>query len=107
MLQGLKDKALSKGAKLAINNQIGEYGEVTKLHLNSKQKQIQMDVLLHGEHESISVDVEHYEITDDNQIKIVGVSTSRVWITSLARNFLEGKEFTLPAEYAQMIRAVV
>lgn len=38
MLNTMKDKALSTGAKIAINKQIGEYGEVLDLHLNSKFK---------------------------------------------------------------------
>lgn len=36
--QTMKDKALSKGAQIAINSQIEDYGKVQSLHLNSKQK---------------------------------------------------------------------
>ena len=34
----MKDAALSKGVKIAINTQIKEYGQMLKLNLNSEQK---------------------------------------------------------------------
>jgi len=107
MLQAMKDKALSTGAKIAINQHIREYGSITNLSLNSKFKSMHMNVLLHGEQEPIEVQVENYLITEGNQLKISGVATSREWINTLALNHLEGKEFAISSEYAQMLKAIV
>ena len=107
MLQAMKDKALSKGAKIAINQQIHEYGEITKLNINSKFKSIDLEVLLHGESDNIKVQVEYYEITEDNHFRISGVATPRSWINTLISNHFEGKEFKVPSEYAQMLNAII
>jgi len=107
MFQGIKDKALSTGAKIALNKQLSEYGQITTLQLNSKLKSMNIKFLLDGETEPISVEVEHYEITEDNELKISGITTSRAWINTLAHNYLEGKGFQVPSEYAQMLRAIV
>ena len=107
MLKTMKDKALSTGAKVAINQQISKYGKVTQLQLNSKFKSIKMDILLDGESDSVSVSIEHYEITEENHLKINGITTSRKWLNSLTYDYIEGKEIPLPVEYATMLKALV
>ncbi len=107
MLQKMKDVALSHGAKIVMNQHIGEYGEIVKLTLNSKFKSMDMEIMLDGEKESVKIQVEHYEITEENSLRISGVTTSRAWITSLAYNHLEGKTFDVPHEYAKMLKAVI
>ena len=103
----MKDVALSHGAKIAMNKQISEYGEIVKLNLNSKFKTMDMEILLDGEKESVKIQVEHYEITEENTLRISGVTTSKAWITILAHTHLEGKTFDVPDEYAKMLRAVI
>jgi len=107
MLEKMKDVALSHGARVAINQQIGEYGEIVKLTLNSKFKSMDMEIMLNGKKESIKIQVEHYEITDKNSLRISGVTTSKAWITTLAHAHLEGKTFDVPDEYAKMLKAVI
>ena len=103
----MKDVALSHGAKMAMNQHLHEYGEIVKLNLNSKFKTMDMEVLLDGENECINIQVEHYEITDENTLRISGVSTSKTWLTTLAHTYLEGKTFDVPDEYAKMLRIVI
>ncbi len=110
MLKKMKDAALSKGAKIAINNQIKEYGKMLKLNLDSKQKSIEMEVMLEGEHEALKVHVKNYEMTEENGkhfLKVHGVTTSRAWINTVASSYLEGKTFEIPAEYAKMLKVVI
>ena len=107
MLNTMKDRALSTGAKVAINKQISRYGEVTDLQLNSKNKSMKMDILLDGDSDSISVDIEHYEITEENSLKISGITSSRRWLNNLAYDYIEGKEIPLPVEYATMLKALI
>ena len=107
MLQAMKDKALAHGAKITINQHIGEYGEIVKLTLNSKFKSMDMEIMLDGEDESVKIHVEHYEITEENSLRISGVTTSKAWITTLAHTHLEGKTFDVPDEYAKMLKAVM
>ena len=107
MIQAMKDKALSTGAKIAMNQYAKSYGEITHLTLNSKFKSMMITILLYGEKESLDVNIEHYEITEDNHLKISGVTTSRIWLNTLANTHFEGKEFKIPSEYAQMLRSIV
>jgi hypothetical protein len=110
MLKKMKDAALSKGAKIAINNQIKEYGKMLKLNLDSEKKSIEMEVMLEGEKESLTVNVQRYEMTqqgDKHFLKIQGVKTSRTWINTVASSYLEGKTFEIPAEYAKMLKVVI
>jgi len=110
MFGRMKDAALSKGAQIAINSQIKEYGEMLKLNLDSTQKSIEMEVMLDGEHEPLKVHVEKYEMTEADGkhfLKVHGVTTSRAWINTVASSYLEGKTFEVPAEYAKMLKVVV
>ena len=107
MLQAMKDKALSTGVKIAINQYIKEYGEILELNLNSKFKSMEIEVKLDGESENLTVQIEHYEITEENYLRVSGITTSRTWINSLSSIHLEGKEFKVPNEYAQILKAVI
>jgi len=110
MIKKMKDTALSKGAKIAINYRIKGYGKMLKLNLDSKRKSIEMEVMLDGEHEPLSVHVRNYEMTEEDGkylLKVYGVSTSRAWIDTIASSYLEGKSFEIPAEYAKMLKIVI
>jgi len=110
MLKKVKDAALSKGIQITINNQIKEYGKMLKLNLDSKQKSIEMEVMLEGEYEPLSLHVRNYEMTEENGkhfLKVRGVTTSRAWINIIASSYLEGKTFEVPAKYAKMLKVVI
>ena len=110
MFQKMKDTALSKGAQVAINSQIETYGEVQHIYLDSKNKTIELEVLLDGEDEALKVGVSKYgliEIDGKYQLKVSGVTTSRAWINTLAATHLEGKTFDVPSEYGKMLHGVL
>ena len=96
----MKDAALSKGAKIAINNQIKEYGEMLKLNLDSEKKSIEMEVMLEGEKEPLTVTVEKYAMTQEGEkhfLKIQGVKTSRAWINTVASSYSAGISKVFPS----------
>ena len=106
----MKDAALSKGIRIAINSQIKEYGSMLKLNLNSQEKSIDIEVLLEGESEPLSVHIGKYELAEEHGVhflKIHDVLTSRAWINTVASNYLEGKKFEIPPEYARMLKIIV
>ncbi len=110
MFKKMKDATLSKAAKIAINNQIKEYGKMLKLNLDSTQKSIEIEVMLDGEHEPLKVHVQNYELTQESGkhlLKVHGVTTSRAWINTVASSYLEGKAFEIPSEYAKMLKVIV
>ena len=110
MFSRIKDRTLSAGVKMAVNTQIKEYGKMLKLNLDSKEKSIELEVLLDGEKEPLSVKVENYTLEEEQGkyfLKIYGVETSRAWINTIASSYLEGKAFEIPAEYAKMLKVIV
>jgi hypothetical protein len=110
MIRKLKDSALSKGTKTAINTQIKEFGRMLKFDLDSKTKSITLEVMLEGEKEPLEVEVSRYELEEENGkylLKLYGVKTSRAWINTLVARYLEGREFDIPAEYAKLLKVVI
>lgn len=106
----MKDAVLSKVAKIAINYQIKKYGKMLKLNLDSKQKSIEIEVMLDGEHEPLLVHVKNYMMVEEGGrhfLKVYGVSTSRAWINTIASSYLEGKSFEIPAEYTKMLKVII
>jgi hypothetical protein len=106
----IKDKTLSTAAKVAMNTQLKEYGKMLKLNLDSKEKSIELEVMLDGEKEPLTVKVDNYALEEDQGkyfLKIYGVQTSRAWINTIASSYLEGKSFEIPAEYAKMLKVIV
>ena len=110
MFGTMKDKALSKGAQMAINSQMDDYGKIQSLHLNSKTKSIDMEIMLNGEIELLKVHIAKYELTETAgrpKLKVKGVTTSRVWINKLVSARLEGRTFDIPDEYGKMLRTMI
>jgi hypothetical protein len=106
----LKDRALGKAVRTAINIQIKKYGKMLKFNLDSKNKSITLEVMLEGEKEALHIDISCYELTEKEGryfLKIYGVKTSRAWINTFAEAYLEGKAFEIPAEYARLLKVVV
>jgi hypothetical protein len=110
MIRKLKDSALSKGTKTAINTQIKEFGRMLKFDLDSHTKSISLEVMLEGEKEPLEVEVARYELEEEGGrylLRLYGVKTSRAWINTLAVRYLEGKAFEIPAEYAKVLKVVI
>ena len=106
----MKDKALAKGAQMAVNSQIEDYGKVQSLHLNSKTKSIDMEITLNGELDSIKVHIANYELTETagrSQLRVNGVTTSRAWINKLTSARLEGRTFDIPDEYGKILKTMI
>ncbi len=110
MFGTMKDKALSKGAQMAINSQMDDYGKVQSLRLNSKTKSIDMEIALNGELESLKVHISKYELIETvgrSQLKVNGITTSRAWINKLASARLEGRMFDIPDEYEKVLKTMI
>ncbi len=110
ILSKMRDKTLSIAVKVAVNNYIKEYAEMLKFNLDSKSKSIEMEIMLEGERDTLMVNIEKYEITQEAEkyfIKIYNVKTSRKWIDTIASEYLNGRAFEIPASYAKMLQVVV
>jgi len=110
MFKKVKDIAVSKGVKVAIDKQIKEYGKMLKFNLDSKNRCIELEVMLEGESEPVTIIIDKYELTkkgDSHFITLNDIKTSRAWMNTMASLYLEGKSFAIPTKYAHMLKIIV
>ena len=110
LLGKAKDTILAKATQIAVNSQMKKFGKMLNLTLNSKAKNIDLEVMLDGEYEPLSIYIRNYEIVEDNDkhfIKIQNIVTSRAWIDEAVVPRLEGRTFELPSKYIKLIKMAI
>ena len=106
----MKDSALSKGLKVAINYKVKGYGEMIRLNLDSDAKMIELELMLEGEKEPLYVKVNHYELGEEggkHYLIAKDIVTSRAWINTVAAQYLHGQKLEIPEAYAKLLKVVV
>jgi hypothetical protein len=106
----IKNSVVSKAGTKFIYSQLERYGEVVKFEIDSKKKQIFLDILLKGEDEVLKINVGGYEIISENgedYIKIKKAAASKEWMDILISDFAEQKKFKIPQKYAKYIKMII
>jgi len=107
----IKDYGIEILFKEYINRQIKEFGKMLNLKIDPKDKNIELDILLKGEKESIKVTIEKYNVEVKNnttQIKFDKVIASREWINVLIKdlvipNYAPNKTIEIESSYGKII----
>ena len=89
IFRDVKNSTISALTKKYVNSKLKGYGEMVNLKVDSKNKKIELEVLLKGEKESIFINFEEYEVVrkdDSNYIKFKNVSASREWLEVLIQD---------------------
>ena len=110
MLKALKDKALSMAIETAINLKIKEFGKMLKLNLDSIKKTIELELMLKGEKEPLSVFISEYTISEENgkyYIHAKDIKTSREWINIVAENYLKDEKIEIPEKIAKTLQILI
>lgn len=115
VFRDFKNSAIATLAKKFVNNNIKEYGEMVDLRIDSKNKNIELVILLKGEKENIIVKVDKYEVIkkdDSSYIKFKNIAASREWITVLINNVLipeyaPKKMYEIGEAYAKIIQLLL
>ena len=106
-----KDRLVASFALPMLNNAwLKPYGQATDLKINSNNKTLEITVKLHGENSPIRLEVQDYELTQESGktfVVLKSVTTSREWMTELAKNFLVGKRLDIPPEVSSMLARVL
>ena len=95
----VKDRATEASVKAYINCRIQNFGEITRVAIDSQQKTALIEVVLKGEVAPIWVNVRSYEKTERNGqgfIRIKGIEASREWISLALTEYVVGREFPVP-----------
>ena len=88
-MRELKNSEISSFTKKYINSKIKLYGKIINIKIDSKNKNIELEVLLKGEKENIFITIEKYEVVyKENSIKFENFTASREWIERLIKNVL-------------------
>jgi hypothetical protein len=105
--QKTRDRLIEKTAPRVLNETLmREYGQITSLEIDSRDKSLHVEVLLRGEKEPIRVEIQRYEISTLNERPCFiarKINTSREWITTLANNELIGRPIPLPSQLSGLI----
>lgn len=99
MFSAARDAIAGKAAQTFINQRIARYGEVRSLTLDSRKKTGEVVCQLHGEPESITVRVEHYELHERDGkmfVRIGRCSCNRPWLQNLLDDFARDREVPVP-----------
>jgi len=98
---GAKDWLIQKAAAAMLNQAfLKPYGTLKNLKLDLAQRSIDAEVELKGESSPVRVQIHKYEVLEENGaafIVVKEVSTSREWLTTLARNYAVGRKIEIPA----------
>jgi hypothetical protein len=106
MLTKIKDKGVSAVIKKILNEKLKEFGTITELSLNKKEKEILLSLSLDGEAEELKVRINNYKLYEENDsgyICIKEIKTSREWLTKVLEKFIVNKEQSIPKEYYKAI----
>jgi hypothetical protein len=95
-LAGVKDKATEVFVKAFLNQKIEKLGKVAELQIDSEHKTICVQLALKGETSLIAVNVDAYELIQENgqaYISFQSFRASREWIENLLREYVAGRRF--------------
>ena len=102
-----KDRLMEQAALSFLNSRLlTPFGRATQLRIDSKAKQLSIELELNGESAPVRLELADYEIQkeDDRSFIIVRkVTTSREWLTALATNQFCGRRIELPPAAAPWV----
>jgi len=110
VIRKLKERALSKTVQTVLNTQMGAYGKVVMLTLDTSLKELSAEIALKGESETVCLKSARYELFKKDAkhyIRFNEIETSRIWMNHLAAEYLEGRVFEVPQKYAAVLKALV
>ena len=107
ILGTVKDKAFETSARAFLNNKIAEFGNVTSLAVDTRQRRASLSAELKGESAPISVEIGSYDIIELNGqmcIRVLELTASREWLALAMRRYLVGKLVPIPASVMPFLK---
>jgi len=102
-----KDRMIESVALPMLNNTwLKPFGHATSLRLDSAKRSAEIVLELKGEQTPLNIHVQEYEVLREPAgtfIVVKAVSTSREWMTAMAREYVVGRRLAIPPEAAGMM----
>ena len=99
-----KDRMVEAVALPMLNNAwLKPFGHATSLKLDSSNKSAEIVLELKGEHTPLTIHVQEYDVVREPNgtfVVVKAVTTSREWMTAIAREYVVGRKLAVPAEAA-------
>ena len=106
-----KDRMIESVALPMLNNAwLKPFGHATSLKIDSTNKTAEICLELKGEQTPLNIHVQDYEVVKEPQgtfVVVKAVTTSREWMTAMAREYVVGRKLAVPAEAAGMMSRVL
>ncbi|MHC1764280.1 MAG: hypothetical protein AB9869_08235 [Verrucomicrobiia bacterium] len=109
-LQDQKDSTVSFVLEKVLRKKVERYGRLVEFKLDSRSAQASITLALHGEADPVTIWIDEYHLIshrDGTSVSIAKARTSREWLTLLVQDFLLGRAFPIPAEYASYVKLVL
>jgi hypothetical protein len=109
-LQQKKDHSVSFVIEKLLAKKLAPYGQLLAFQLHSAENRASCRVLLRGETEPVTLSVDEYRLTQDatgTALTVVQACASREWLSQLLRDFLVGRSFPVPEQYASYARMLL
>lgn len=110
IFSGAKDKLIASTLPTVLNRSyLQPYGRIIDFQINTAAKSVEIELELKGETQPVRVNVQEFEIAEQNGktvVRLKKIATSREWLTRVANDFLIGRPIALPAEAARAIKSV-
>ena len=99
-----KDRMVEAVALPMLNNAwLKPFGHATSLKLDSSNKSAEIVLELKGEQMPLTIHVQEYEVVREPNgtfVVVKAVTTSREWMTAMAREYVVERKLAVPAEAA-------
>jgi hypothetical protein len=105
----VKDSGASAAIKSWLARELADYGEVLDFKINSRDRSAELNILLKGERDKLTVNVDEYEVVsaDKDYIVVKRARASREWVNAVLRKFVIGRRQAIPAQYSGMVKLVL
>lgn len=101
MFGGIKDNLASTAARSLLGARIERYGRIIDLRIRSKERCIDVELLLDGDELPITVRVNKYRVIlrpgGGHALCVEQVSVSRPWLQHILEDFVVEKPIPIPS----------
>ena len=105
----VKDSGASAAIQRWLAREVADYGEVLDFKINSRTRSAELHVMLKGEREKLTIQIDAYELIseDKDYIVVKRARASREWLNAVLRNFVIEKRHAIPPQYSSMVKLVL
>lgn len=106
LARGAKESGIAMLIKKYVNDNFGQYGDITDCSIDTTLNKVTVQAMLKGEREKVTIQLEKYEIEQDGELSYIvlkRLSASREWVTLLLNKFLAGKRYKLPSAVSKLL----